>query len=71
MQEPVAVAFRSKRSGLHLLHHYYEHNQEDGKCRPDDAHRTDDRVLAQLRQRLGDVLFDHSFLVLLFFPLPS
>ena len=64
MQEPVAVAFGSKRSGLHLLHHHHEHNQEDGKCRPDDAHRTDDRVLAQLRQGLCDVLFNHCFLVL-------
>ena len=59
MQESVAVALRSKGSGLHLLHHHHEHNQEDGEGRPDDAYRTDDGMLAQLRQGLGDVLFDH------------
>jgi hypothetical protein len=46
-----------------LLHHHYEHNQKNGESRPDDAYRTDDRLLAQLRQRLGDILFDH-FLVI-------
>ena len=46
MQEPVAVTFWSKRSGFHLLHHHHEHNQEDGQRRPDNAYRTDDRLLA-------------------------
>ena len=71
MQKPVSVALRSKRGGLHLLHHHDNHNQENGESRPDDAHRTDDGVLALLRYGLCYVLFDHSFLVLLFFPLPS
>jgi hypothetical protein len=59
MQEPIPITLRSKGSGLHLLHHYDNHNQEDGQSRPDDAYRTDDGMLAELRQRLGDVLFDH------------
>ena len=59
MKEPIPVTLRSKRGGLDLLHHHHEHNQEDGESRPDDAYRTDDGMLAQLRQRLGDVLFYH------------
>ena len=61
MKEPVAVTLRSKRSSLYLLHHHYKHNQENGESRPDDAYRTDDRLLAQLRQGLGDILLDLSF----------
>ena len=59
MQKPVPIAFRCKRGGFYLLHHHHEHNQEDGESRPDDAYRTDDGMLAELRQRLGDVLFYH------------
>jgi hypothetical protein len=46
-----------------LLHHHHEHNQKNGESRPDDAYSTDDRLLAQLRQRLGYILLDH-FLVI-------
>ena len=63
MKEPVPIALRSKRSSLYLLHHHYEHNQEDGESRPDNAYRTADSLLSQLRQRLGYILLDHCFLV--------
>ena len=62
VKKPVPIAFRCKRGSLYLLHHHHEHNQEDGQSRPDDAYRTDDGMLAKLRQRLGDVLFDHIVL---------
>ena len=60
MQKPVAVTLRSKGSSLYLLHHHYEHNQEDGECRTDDAYRTDDGVLSQLCNCLCDILFYHD-----------
>jgi hypothetical protein len=63
MQKSIPVALRSKRGSLYLLHHHHEHNQKNGESRSDDAYRTDDRLLAQLRQGLGDILFDH-FLVI-------
>ena len=71
MKEPVAVTLRSKGSGLHLLHHHHEHNQEDGQSRPDDAYRTDDGMLAQLRQGLGNVLFNHRFVLSISFIIKS
>ena len=61
MQEAVAVAFGRKRLDLHLLHHHYQHDEEDGKGRTRHRHPADERLLAELRPGLLEILLDHLF----------
>ena len=58
-KKAVAVALRSKRSYLHLLHHHHQHDEEDGKCRTGYADGTNHRLLPQLCPGLCEVLLYH------------
>ena len=61
VQKAVAVAFGRKRLDLHLLHHHHQHDEEDGKGRTRHRHPADERLLAELRPGLLEILLDHLF----------
>ena len=62
VQKAVAIAFGRERSHLYLLHHYHQHNQEDGKRCTCYTDRTHQRLLAKLRPRLCKILLYHLFI---------